>query len=196
MTRIIGGRAGGRRLATPKTTATRPTSDRVREAMFSSIESWAGTMEGLRVLDLYAGSGALGLEAWSRGAVEVVFVERDKPTAALVTRNARELGCTQAQVIAGRVPTVLARGTSRPFDLVLSDPPYPLPDEELAADLSALVTHAWLAEDALVIVERGKRSREPNWPSGIEAGKRRAYGETVLWYGHAASPDRASKEED
>lgn len=189
MTRIIGGVAGGRRLQTPTGDQTRPTSDRVREALFSSLESWAGTLSGLRVLDLYAGSGALGLEAWSRGATAVTLVESDRRTAALVATNARTLGCGVAEVVASSVAAALARPPSAPYDLVLADPPYPLPDAAVAADLAALVEHGWLAPDALVVVERSRRSPRPAWPAGIEAGRERRYGETTLWYGHAAEPE-------
>src|SRR4051795_11235802 len=108
MTRIIGGTAGGRRLATPSGPTTRPTTDRVREALFSSIESWCGSLHGLRFLDLYAGSGAVGLEAWSRGAGVVTFVEHDRRTARLVADNAQELGFNRAHVVAKPVSTALA----------------------------------------------------------------------------------------
>ncbi|MAO79871.1 16S rRNA (guanine(966)-N(2))-methyltransferase RsmD [uncultured Nocardioides sp.] len=181
MTRIIGGSAGGRRLETPRGEATRPTSDRVREALFSAVESWCGTLSGLRVLDLYAGSGALGLEACSRGADHALLVERDRRTAAVITANARTLGLPGARVVAASVGTVLASAPDRPYDLVLADPPYPLPAEEVDADLEALVAHGWLAGDALVVVERGRRSPEPSWPVGFTAQRRRKYGETTLW---------------
>ncbi|NPC95576.1 16S rRNA (guanine(966)-N(2))-methyltransferase RsmD [Nocardioides sp. zg-DK7169] len=191
MTRIIAGRAGGRRLSTPPGTATRPTSDRVREALFSAVESWCGSLAGLRVLDLYAGSGAVGLEAWSRGAAAVTLVESDRRTAALVTANAREIGAGEAQVVTGAVASVLARPPAAAYDVVFADPPYPLSDEAVADDLRALVAHGWLAPDALVVVERSARSPEPAWPEGLEPHRRRAYGETVLWYGHAAPPPEA-----
>ena len=112
MTRIIGGAAGGRRIATPQGAQTRPTSDRVREALFSALESWAGSLHGLRFLDLYAGSGAVGLEAWSRGATDVTLVESDRRTAALVAGNARELGFRGADVVAASVASAL---TARPM---------------------------------------------------------------------------------
>lgn len=195
MTRIIGGTAGGRRLQTPKGDATRPTSDRVREALFSSIESWAGTLAGLRVLDLYAGSGAVGLEAWSRGAVAVTLVESDRRTAALVSANVRTLGCRDAHVVAASVASTLARPADAPYDLVFLDPPYPLDDASVAADLQALVAHGWLAPGALVVVERSVRSPEPAWPDGLEPDRKRAYGETVLWYGHAADDPTDEQEE-
>src|SRR5215217_2141624 len=109
MTRIIGGRAGGRRIATPRGVSTRPTSDRVREALFSAIEAWCGSLAGLRFLDLYAGSGAVGLEAWSRGAGVVTLVEHDRRTASVITANARVLGFAKAHVVSGPVAGVLSR---------------------------------------------------------------------------------------
>ncbi|KAA1418536.1 16S rRNA (guanine(966)-N(2))-methyltransferase RsmD [Nocardioides humilatus] len=195
MTRIIAGNAGGRRLETPKGDRTRPTSDRVREALFSAIEARAGSLHGLRFLDLYAGSGAIGLEAWSRGAEAVTLVESDRPTAALITRNARSIGFPAADVRAAAVASVLGGGASAPYDLVFSDPPYPLTDDELAQDLALLAEHGWLAEEALVVVERGSRSPEPRWPAALTPlpGKRRLkkYGETTLWY--AARDDEESQ---
>ncbi len=185
MTRIISGRAGGLRLQTPRGDQTRPTSDRVREALFSAIEAWAGSLHDLRFLDLYAGSGAVGLEAWSRGAAAVTLVEDDRRTADLIRANARNVGCTVAEVIARPVASVLADRPSTAYDLVFSDPPYPLTDEALAVDLGRVAANGWLVEGALVIVERSRRSPEPAWPEGIEplAGKRRLkkYGETHLW---------------
>lgn len=187
MTRIIGGHAGGRRLATPRGDATRPTSDRVREALFSAIESWCGSLQGLRFLDLYAGSGAVGLEAWSRGAEVVTLVEHDRRTASLVRSNAASLGCAAADVRTGAVRSVLATPPEGPYDVVFSDPPYPLGDDKVTADLEALVAHGWLAPEALVVVERGSRGPALTWPAGLVAERSRRYGETVLWYGRAAA---------
>lgn len=186
MTRIIGGAAGGRRIKAPPGSATRPTSDRVREAFFSAVEAWCGSLHGLRFLDLYAGSGAVGLEAWSRGAGVVTLVEQDRRTAALVSDNARSLGFARADVRASSVAAVLRRPPQAPYDVVFSDPPYPLDEEHLAADLAALVEHGWLVPGALVVVERSRRSPEPTWPQGTEDTRSKRYGETVLWYGHAA----------
>lgn len=193
MTRIIGGTAGGRRLQTPRGEHTRPTSDRVREALFSALESWFDSLEGLRVLDLYAGSGALGLEALSRGAAVATLVEQDRRTCGLVRTNARTLGLDGARVVTGAVGTVLAGGTSEPYDLVLSDPPYPLPGERVEQDLVSLVAHGWLAPGALVVLERAKRSVPLRWPAGLAPVRERRYGETVLWYGRA---DATVPEED
>lgn len=189
MTRIIGGQAGGRRLATPSGQATRPTSDRVREALFSAVESWCGSLDGLRFLDLYAGSGAVGLEAWSRGAGVVTFVEQDRRTAALVSSNARELGFARADVRTASVPTVLARRPSTPYDVVFADPPYPLETARVEEDLAALVAHGWLVPEALVVVERGVRGPGIEWPEGLVGRRQKKYGETLLWYGHAAPGD-------
>lgn len=189
MTRIIGGRAGGRRLTTPRGEATRPTSDRVREALFSAVESWCGTLQGLRFLDLYAGSGAVGLEAWSRGAEAVTLVEHDRRTAALVRSNATSLGFREADVRTGAVRALLATPPQAPYDVVFSDPPYPLADERVLLDLEALVAHGWLAPGALVVVERGSRGPDLVWPEGLEEHRSRRYGETTLWYGRAARAD-------
>lgn len=189
MTRIIAGTAGGRRLQTPAGQATRPTSDRVREALFSAVESWAGSLQGLRFLDLYAGSGAVGLEAWSRGAGAVTLVEQDRRTAALVSDNARTIGCEVAEVVAQSVRTVLATTPAQPYDVVFMDPPYPLPDVEVDQDLALLVANGWLVPDALVVVERAAKRTTVTWPDGVEAGRTRKYGETALWYGHLTPTD-------
>jgi 16S rRNA (guanine966-N2)-methyltransferase len=188
MTRIIGGRAGGRRIVTPRGVSTRPTSDRVREALFASIESWCGSLAGLRFLDLYAGSGAVGLEAWSRGAGVVTLVEQDRRTAALIGANARELGFSRAEVVAGPVGRTLGRPPVAPYDVAFLDPPYAQADDAVAADLESLVAHQWLVPGAMVVVERGSRTAEPAWPSGLAESREKRYGETVLWYVHAAQP--------
>jgi 16S rRNA (guanine966-N2)-methyltransferase len=186
MTRIIGGRVGGRRIATPRGASTRPTSDRVREALFSAIESWCGSLSGLRFLDLYAGSGAVGLEAWSRGAGVVTMVEQDRRTASMISTNARELGFTKADVVAAAVSGTLARTPRAPYDVVFLDPPYAHPDEDVATDLTLLRDQEWLVPGAMVVVERGSRGPEPPWPDGFTDRREKKYGETVLWYVHAA----------
>lgn len=178
MTRIIAGSAGGRSLKVPSGSGTRPTSDRVREALFSSLDA-RGAVDGAAVLDLYAGSGALGLEAASRGASRVVLVESDRRASALISANARALGL-RADVAARTVESFLA-GPATAFDLVLIDPPYPLSEEDLASVLGA-VADGWLSEDALVVVERSSRSPEPTWPPQWEQTGRKSYGETVLWF--------------
>lgn len=180
MTRLIAGRAGGRRLATPRGRTTRPTSDRVREALFSSLESLAGSLEGLRVLDLYAGSGALGLEAWSRGAGRILLVEQDRRTAGLIRSNAASIGCTVATVVAGSVAATLRQSSPAPYDIVLADPPYPVPDAEVDEMLAALSAQDWVGPGSVVVVERSSRSRAPELPGPWEAARSRAYGETTL----------------
>ena len=185
MTRIIAGSAGGRRIDVPRGQVTRPTSDRVREALFSAVESWCGSLEGLRFLDLYAGSGAVGLEAWSRGAGVVTLVEQSRPTAAVIRRNAANLGFNRANVMAAPVATVLATPPAAPYDVVFADPPYPLADAAVVADLVALAAHGWVESGSLVVVERSSRSPALDWPDAYEALRSRRYGETVLWYGHA-----------
>ncbi|RNM15807.1 16S rRNA (guanine(966)-N(2))-methyltransferase RsmD [Nocardioides pocheonensis] len=181
MTRIIGGSAGGRRLRTPPGEATRPTSDRVREALFSALEAELGTLHGLRFLDLYAGSGAVALEAASRGAVSVTAVESDRRTAAIVTANAAALGLP-VDVRAQPVASVLASAAPTPFDVVFLDPPYALGSEEVAEVLAALVSRGWVEAGGAVVLERSARSVAPSWPDGLEVRRQKKYGETVLWY--------------
>ncbi|WP_112237024.1 16S rRNA (guanine(966)-N(2))-methyltransferase RsmD [Kribbella monticola] len=184
MTRIIGGASGGRRIAVPAGSGTRPTADRVREAMFSSLETEFGSFLGLAVLDLYAGSGALGLEALSRGAARVVLVESDRKAAEVIAANVKVVGLPGATVLT-RPAEKVASGDNPagPFDLVCADPPYKLETLELQEVLTSLRDNGWLAEDAVVVVERGKR--EPwEWPDGFAALRDRKYGEARLWYGH------------
>lgn len=187
MTRIIAGTAGGRRLKTPRGTSTRPTSDRVREALFSAVDSALGSVAGLRFLDLYAGSGGVGLEAMSRGAGVLTCVEHDRRTASLVRDNARALGFGGVDVVTATVARTLAQPPRAPYDLVFLDPPYALDTDEVHNDLVALRDNGWLARGALVIVERSSRGPGITWPSGLVADRERRYGETMLWYGHAAS---------
>ncbi len=192
MTRIIGGSARGRRLRTPPGEATRPTSDRVREALFSALESRLGSLHGVRLLDLYAGSGAVALEAVSRGAQAAAAVEADRRTAAIVTENARTLGfADEVEVLAQRVERVLARPAAHAFDVVFADPPYPLETEEVERVLGLLVANGWLADGGVLVLERSARSVEPQWPEPLALDSRKAYGETVLWYVRAGSSGRA-----
>ncbi|MBF6415646.1 16S rRNA (guanine(966)-N(2))-methyltransferase RsmD [Nocardia cyriacigeorgica] len=178
MTRIVAGTAGGRRLRVPPA-GTRPTSDRVREALFSAIDARLD-LDGARVLDLYAGSGALGLEALSRGAARAMLIESDRKAAAVVRGNIADLGLPGAQLRVGAVASVLAQSASAAYDLVFSDPPYDVPTEDVIADLTALAVNGWLAPMALVIVERSIRSPEIAWPAGYAPLKPRKYGETRI----------------
>jgi 16S rRNA (guanine966-N2)-methyltransferase len=185
MTRIIGGMAGGRRIDAPRGTSTRPSSDRVREALFSAIESWCGSLQGLRFLDLYAGSGAAGLEAWSRGAGVVTLVEQDRRTPALITTNASAIGFAKAQVVVASVAATLLRPPSAPYDVVFLDPPYPTPADEVDGNLDRVAAE-WVVPGGMVVVERSSRGRGPTWPEGFEDTRERKYGETTLHYAHAA----------
>ena len=192
MTRIISGLAGGRRIHTPPGSGTRPTSDRVREALFSRLEH-LDVVHQANVLDLYAGSGALGLEAASRGARSVVLVESDRAAVAVIQKNIAELAlpAVEVGVRADTVERVLqsepASGQAR-CDLVLADPPYDVTDEALANILALLVTHEWLSPDALVVVERSARSPEPRWPQGLDGAGERRYGETKMWFADFPGP--------
>ncbi|RUQ97598.1 16S rRNA (guanine(966)-N(2))-methyltransferase RsmD [Labedella endophytica] len=186
MTRIIAGRARSVRLSVPSA-GTRPTSERVREALFSTLESW-DAISGARVLDLYAGSGALGLEAASRGAASVVLVERNAKAAALCRANAaavvRSLGPDSVPIdVSARSVRSHLTVSAAPADLVLVDPPYDVGDADIAEDLAGIARV--LAPRGVVVVERSTRSPEPVWPSGIAAIRSRAYGETTLWFAEA-----------
>jgi 16S rRNA (guanine966-N2)-methyltransferase len=191
MTRIIGGTAGGRRIKAPTGDSTRPTSDRVREALFSAVDAALGSLTGLRFLDLYAGSGAVGLEARSRGAGVVTLVEHDRRTAELIRSNIRNLGFGGVDVLATTVSRTLAAPPRAPYDVVFLDPPYAVATETVVGDLAALREHHWLAEDAIVVVERSTRSGELPWPPGFTGEREKKYGETTLWYGRAATPETA-----
>ena len=189
MTRIVAGTARGRRLRVPKD-GTRPTADRVREAMFASLDHLLGGFAGRRVLDLFAGSGALGLEAASRGADQVVLVERNRAVAALIRQNATVVGAPGVRVVAAGVTGYLA-GPPEPFDLVLADPPYATAAVEVAAILARLAD-GWLAPGAVVVVERASRDPELAWPAGYESVRHSTYGETTLWYGRSADAREAT----
>lgn len=190
MTRIIAGFAGSLPLAVPRS-GTRPTSDRVREAIFSALESRGG-LDGLRILDLYAGSGALALEAVSRGATEAVLVEKNPAAAGVARKNAGVLtdAAAKARVplpritVSSQAVLPYLRGTpvvaGAGFDVVFIDPPYELSESELAETLAALAP--LLAPDATVLVERSTRTPEPAWPAGIGLDRTKAYGETALWW--------------
>ena len=181
MTRIIAGFAGSIALAVPNS-GTRPTSDRVREAIFSALES-RDAIAGMRVLDLYAGTGALGLEAASRGAAHVTLVDRVIATAKLnagrVQKQAPHGTQLKIETTSQSVQPFLA--SARAFwELVFIDPPYQLAAPEVEADLTALIPR--LAPGAIVVLERGSRSPHPRWPNGIELDRRKDYGDTALYW--------------
>ena len=180
--RIVAGAAKGRRLANPGP-GTRPTSDRVREALFSSLEATV-RLQGARVLDLFAGTGAVGLEALSRGAVQVVLVEKNRAALGVLRRNVAAVGLPGAEVVASPVERYLAGAPEHPFDVVFADPPYGVESAKLAATLGPLGDPRWLAPAAVVILERAVRSTAPAWPDDfLTPGGERRYGDTVLWYG-------------
>jgi 16S rRNA (guanine966-N2)-methyltransferase len=201
--RVIAGEAGGRRLAVPDGRDTRPTSDRAREGLFSTIVSMLGSLAGTRVLDLYAGSGAVGLEALSRGADHVLLVEQGARATRVIRENIEAIGLPGAVLTADRVERVLARGPAPAgdqasteggrYDVVFADPPYALADTAVSQVLSLLADQAWLAPGALVIVERATRSGPLTWPDEFVPAKSRRYGEATFWYGLAPKGPRSPK---
>lgn len=179
MTRIIAGSVGGTRIAVPPR-GTRPTSDRVREALFSSLDARLDLV-GMRVLDLYAGSGALGIEALSRGAEHATLVERDARAARIISSNlAATRLSARADVVRGDVLAILQRAPVTPYDLVLADPPYDVDDASIHQLLQRLLDQQWLAPGAVVVIERSARSPEPTWPELLEPLRARDYGETRI----------------
>jgi 16S rRNA (guanine966-N2)-methyltransferase len=178
MTRVIGGVAGGRRIAVPPR-GTRPTTDRVRESLFNILTARLD-LTGLAVLDLYAGSGALGLEALSRGAASALFVESDQRAAAVIARNISTLGLTGATLRRGAVAAVLVTGAPAPVDLVLADPPYDVDAAEVESVLAALGSHGWAHGGTVAVVERSACSAELAWPAGWQPWPARGYGDTRL----------------
>jgi 16S rRNA (guanine966-N2)-methyltransferase len=187
MTRIIGGVAGGRRIKTPTGVSTRPTTDRVREALFSAVDAAVGSIYGLRFLDVYAGSGAVGLEARSRGAGVVTLIEHDRRNSALIRENIKSLGLSGVDVLAATAVRALAHPPRAPYDIVFLDPPYAVPTEDVVTVLRALRDHDWLTRGALVVVERSSRGPDLAWPDGFTDDRMRKYGETTLWYGRATA---------
>lgn len=196
MTRIIAGRAGSLRIDVPKS-GTRPTSDRVREAIFSTLTSW-DLVDDVHVLDLYAGSGALGLEAASRGAASVTLVERHPPAAQVASRNAKtvlgafektpEKGTAAPAISVERQSVQAFLDAAHPsprWEVIMLDPPYDLAEDALHANLTALVP--LLTADGAVLVERSTRSPEPAWPDGLVRVREKRYGETVLWWAESVT---------
>ncbi|MET0863347.1 MAG: 16S rRNA (guanine(966)-N(2))-methyltransferase RsmD [Nakamurella sp.] len=193
MTRIVAGMWGGRRLATPAGERTRPTSEKVRAALASSLTATGG-LEGARVLDLYAGSGALGLELVSRGASSAVFVERDRAALVALRSNVETLGRSDPDagltVIPGEVTSFLAKagygsGSVGPFDVVVADPPYDMGSDLLVGMFIALHRSGMLAAHADLVVERSVKSGDRVWPEPLAGVRSRRYGDTLLCYGRA-----------
>ncbi|MBN0041227.1 16S rRNA (guanine(966)-N(2))-methyltransferase RsmD [Cellulosimicrobium cellulans] len=210
MTRIVAGTVGGRTLQVPPR-GTRPTSERVREAIFSRLEH-LGVVDGARVLDLYAGSGALGLEAASRGAADVTLVDSARVAADVARRNVAALGLSGVRVVAQPAETFVAgvaaavatqrtavggaSGASStgdaghgPYHLVLVDPPYDVTAEALERVLAHLAVPGVLDPAAVVVVERSTRTPEPTWPAGWEVLARKDYGETTVYFVGPELPD-------
>ncbi|MHB2023437.1 MAG: 16S rRNA (guanine(966)-N(2))-methyltransferase RsmD [Mycobacteriales bacterium] len=185
MTRLIAGLASGRRLTVPTGRGVRPTSERAREGLFSTVEAELGGLAGAQVLDLYAGSGALGLEALSRGAARAAFVESDRRALLALRANIANAGLAGALVIPGRVADVVRGQPPFAAELALLDPPYALSAAQLAPLLSQLRAR-WLGEGALVAVERPSRESGFDWPAGFAPLQQRRYGEASIWYGRAA----------
>lgn len=177
MARIVAGTAKGRQLKVPGK-GTRPTSERVREALFSRLEHW-GYIDGCEILDVYAGSGAFALEALSRGASYAECVEASSEAARTIADNGRRCGLAPA-VRCEKAQNWIAHAPNRRFDLVLLDPPYAVDEDEIEQVLAGLEPH--LAADAMILVERSKRSPEPRWPSGTELVDERTWGDTRVWF--------------
>lgn len=210
MTRIVAGTVGGRTLQVPPR-GTRPTSERVREAIFSRLEH-LGVVEDAHVLDLYAGSGALGIEAASRGAADVTLVDSARVAADVARRNVAALGLSNVRVVAQPAEAFVAgvaaavatertavgaasgaatsgRAGHGPYHLVLVDPPYDVTAEALERVLAHLAAPDVLDPAAVVVVERSTRTPEPTWPTGWEVVARKDYGETTVYFVGPELPD-------
>lgn len=201
MSRIISGAAGGVRLASVPGDNTRPTTDRVKESLFSKLESY-DIIRGARVLDAFGGSGALGCEALSRGAASVTLLDTYPKAVAVIRKNVAAVekamgrtgaGSSSATGSAARVQQSQAltyvKSASGPWDLVFVDPPYAMPNEQVSELLEALTPK--LAEGAVVVVERSSRDAEPVWGEGLYCFSTRQHGETVLYY---VEPDEVEEQ--
>ncbi|WP_193104009.1 16S rRNA (guanine(966)-N(2))-methyltransferase RsmD [Brachybacterium sp. FME24] len=185
MPRIIAGTLGGRTIPGPPGKGTRPTSDRVREALFSRLDGW-DALAGAHVLDLYAGTGGLAFESLSRGAADALLVELHGPTVKQLRRTAADLDlASRCEVRAGKAETVGAQLGGREFSLVFLDPPYDVATDAL--EMLLVTLRPALADDALVVIERSRRSRALSWPIGWADDGTKAYGETVLQFGGPAT---------
>ena len=189
MTRIIGGIAGSRKLESPAK-ATRPTSDRIRESIFSMLDA-RDLLEDAKVLDLYAGTGALALESISRGAALAHMVERDGKAAAVCVANAKsvqkvmveELAEVETKVINKSVSSFLSAPTTIGYNVVFIDPPYEVPNSEITENLKALLPS--LAMNAVLVIERSSRTEKFEVPAGFESGEEKHYGDTAIyWLNH------------
>ena len=181
MTRIVAGNLKGRNLKVPDS-VTRPTSSKVREAMFSSLEHHIGSFEDLSVLDLYAGSGALGIEALSRGAKALTLVESDRRAVKILKGNCEDISevVTIKKMNVGTYVSYPSDGVT--FDLVFFDPPYSVVDAVVEEQVEALALNGWLAPKATIVVERDKKSTL-TWPAGFTGSDPKPYGDTMVWYG-------------
>lgn len=183
MTRIVAGTLGGRRLSVPPGARTRPTSDLVREALFNTLASLTD-LAGARFADLYAGSGAVGLEACSRGAAQVLLVESERAAARAARANIGALGVAdRVRLVTAPVATALASPPGSAYHIVFADPPYSLPEDQLTLVQRRLIDGGWLAPEAIVVIERSSRSGPLEWVEPLTGLRARRYGETTLWYG-------------
>ena len=182
MPRIIAGSAKGRKIGAPEGTATRPTSDRAREALFSALNSQLTSWAGRRFLDLYAGSGAVGLEAASRGASAVVLVESHAPALTALRSNIALLGFTSTSVVASSVER-FAQLPAEPFDVIFADPPYDTGSSAVQSALENLLANGAAKAGTIVVVERSKRDTTWTWPEPITGLRNKSYGEATFWYG-------------
>lgn len=182
MSRIVAGSVGGAPLRVPSS-GTRPTSERVREALFSKLETYQA-LQGGRVVDLCAGSGALGLEAASRGASEVALVDYARGAIKACQDNVRRLGLRGVRVVMAKAQAYTAGPAGSPVDLVFFDPPYDMSEASVSEVLTPLVRSQdpWLQPHSVVVVERSTRSPEPTWPAGMHSFTDKKYGETRLWF--------------
>jgi len=182
MTRIIGGDFRGRSIKVPDA-ETRPTSSRVREAIFSSVEHAVSGLDDLRVLDLFSGSGAFGIESISRGAADAVLIEKDLRAADTLHTNVANFGIKNARVVIADAFTDVAQKSGRgTFDVVFIDPPYSFEDQDVDILIANLVQNDWLNEYAVIVVERSSRS-QVQWPDSVEELRKKVYGDTSIWYG-------------
>jgi 16S rRNA (guanine966-N2)-methyltransferase len=176
--RIVGGSLGGRVLRAPAGAATRPTSEKVREAVFGILGHIAGPIDGTHVLDLFAGSGALGIEALSRGATHATFVDFGKAPLAAIRGNLRELGLEgRATVVGSDGVVAAARPAMRPFDLVFVDPPYA---SDLATRAILALPPANLTVDATIVIEHDRRHAPPDSLGSLLRTDQRRYGDTLV----------------